>query len=84
MIYIDKRIKEDSAKVGDFIYANGELRAIVFNKTLDRYQSLYVTGEEAFSKVGDTAGKIEDIVEFYRAFEDFQLIKSEEMKLIRE
>lgn len=89
MKYIDERVIKESkvgAKAGDFIYAGGDLRVIweTVEMGKPRYKAIYVTGEEPFMGAGDVENSLEELVKFYKEiYEDFELIKSEEMELIR-
>ena len=83
MKFINKTINKNVAKVGDFIFADGELR-VVFKDGNGKYRTIYVTGKDAFNGSGATEDTIEILVESYReSYDDFELIKSEEMQLVR-
>lgn len=84
MKFINKTIENKNiAEVGDFIFADGELR-VIFRDGNGKYRAIYVTGEEAFDGSGTTEDTIEILVGFYReSYNDFELIKSEEMQLVR-
>lgn len=87
MIYTDERKQEKrEAKVGDFIFAGGELRVIWegldSGKTV--FKAIYVTGCEPFCGAGSVDTSIEEMIEFYKGnYEDFELIKADEMELVR-
>lgn len=84
MKFINKtKIEKVEAKVGDFIFANGNLR-VIYKESEFEYRAIYVTGEYAFDGEGLSKDTIDEIIEFYRdTCEDFELIKSEEMQLVR-
>lgn len=82
MRYIDEKKKEEvKAEVGDFIFADGDL--FVIYKRVSEYQAIYMTGQYAFVGAGITEKSIEEIVNFFKQYDDFELIKSDEMELIR-
>lgn len=87
MIYTDERKQEKiNAKAGDFIYADGQLRVIwaTTENGKSKFKSIYVTGNGSFNGDGTVEDSIEDMINFYkRHYEDFELIKSEEMELVR-
>ena len=83
MEFINKTINKNVAKVGDFIFADGELR-VIFRDSNEKYRTIYVTGKNAFNGSGVTEDTIEEIIELYeKEYNDFELIKSEEMQLVR-
>lgn len=83
MEFINKTINKNVAKVGDFIFADGELR-VIFRDSYGKYRTIYVTGKDAFNGSGRVENSIEILVGFYKeGFDDFELIKSEEMQLVR-
>lgn len=83
MKFINKTINKNVAKVGDCIFANGELR-VIFRDGNGKYRTIYVTGKDAFNGSGVTEDTIEEIIELYeKEYNDFELIKSEEMRLVR-
>lgn len=89
MKYIDERaLKENEvvAEVGDFIHADGELFVIYKNWAYaeSKYQAIYVLGSDAFDGAGATKVSIEELIAYFKQWEDFELIKSDEMKLVRE
>lgn len=88
MRYIDKSNVEEKkviAEVGDFIFADGDLMVIVKTYTPNiKYRAIILTGEDAFDGAGVTADSIEGVVSCLEEYEDFELIKSDEMKLVRE
>lgn len=87
MRYIDERIEgKKKAEVGDFIFATGELFVIykTYRQGKNVYQALYVTGSDAFDGAGITEDSLEEVVDYFKRYDDFELIKSEEMKLVRE
>lgn len=85
MRYVDRREEIYTPKVGDFIYADGELRVIVYDKLDEQYQALYVTGAEAFKSIGNSEETIERLVHFYRVdYDDFELIPNSRMMLVRD
>lgn len=88
MKYMDRKIQEENkfvAEIGDCIYANNNLYVItngwVDNK--NQYQAIYMTGVHAFNGAGLTRDSIKEIVDFYRDFEDFEIIKSDEIEIVR-
>lgn len=83
MKFINKTINRNIAEVGDFIFADGELRVICRDSD-GRYKTIYVTGKDAFNGSGTVENSIEILVGFYKeSYDDFELIKSEEMQLVR-
>ena len=84
MKFINKTIENKNiAEVGDFIFADGELRVICRDGD-GRYKTIYVTGDDAFCGSGSIEDTIEILVGFYKeSYDDFELIKSEEMQLVR-
>ena len=88
MRYIDERaLKENEAvaEVGDFIFADGDLMVITKTYTPDiKYRAVLVVGEYAFNGAGVTEDSIEEVVSCLKEYGDFELIKSDEMKLVRE
>lgn len=83
MKFINKTINKNVAKVGDFIFADGELR-VIFMDGNGKYRAIYVTGKDAFNGSGAVENSIEILVGFYKeSYDDFELIKSEEMQLVR-
>lgn len=84
MEFINKTIENKNvAKVGDFIFADGELR-VIFRDSNGKYRTIYVTGKDAFNGRGATEDTIEELIESYKeGFDDFELIKSEELQLVR-
>ena len=83
MKFINKTINRNIAEVGDFIFADGELR-VIFRDGNGKYRAIYVTGKDAFNGSGTVENSIEILVGFYReSYNDFELIKSEEMQLVR-
>lgn len=89
MKYIDERSKkncEAEVKVGDFILANGDLRVICERYENDEtiYNTVYLTGTSPCKGFGLVSHSIEELVEFYKKnYDDFELIKSDEIKLVR-
>lgn len=89
MKYSDMRnIKEEKnvAKVGDFIFAGDELRVI--HKTCINgavvYQAIFITSSGAFDGSGNMESSIEELLSCYKeVFSDFELIKADEMELVR-
>ena len=84
MEYKDNRIKKEvEPKVGDFIYGNGVIRLII-SPDDDKYSVVLLNGNYA----GNVAGiypSINDLIQHYKSiFPGFELIKSEEMTLIRQ
>lgn len=84
MKFINKTIENKNvAKVGDFIFADGELR-VIFMDGNGKYRTIYVTGKDAFNGSGTVESSIEILVGFYKeSYNDFELIKSEELQLVR-
>lgn len=84
MKFINKTIENKNvAKVGDFIFADGELR-VIFMDSSGKYRTIYVTGKDAFNGSGTVESSIEILVGFYKeSYNDFELIKSEELQLVR-
>lgn len=84
MEFINKTIENKNvAKVGDFIFADGELR-VIFMDGNGKYRTIYVAGKDAFNGSGTVENSIEILVGFYKeSYDDFELIKSEEMQLVR-
>lgn len=84
MKFINKTIENKNvAKVGDFIFADGELR-VIFMDSNGKYRTIYVTGKDAFNGSGTVESSIEILVGFYKeSYNDFELIKSEELQLVR-
>ena len=83
MKFINKTINKNVAKVGDFIFADGELR-VIFMDGNGKYRAIYVTGKDAFNGSVAVENSIEILVGFYKeSYDDFELIKSEEMQLVR-
>ena len=83
MEFINKTINKNVAKVGDFIFADGELR-VIFRDGNGKYRIIYVTGKHAFNGRGVAEDTIEELIESYKeSCSDFELIKSEEMQLVR-
>lgn len=85
MKYSDKRNRKE-AKAGDFIYADGELRVI--HKTCVNgavsYEAIFVTGSRYFEGSVVVENSIEELVGFYkRMYVDFELIRADEMELVR-
>lgn len=88
MRYIDERVKEENevvAEVGDFIFADGDLFVIYKNWAYAEceYQAIYVLGSDAFDGAGATRTSIEELIAFFKQYDDFELIKSDEMELVR-
>lgn len=84
MKYKDSRIKKEvEPKVGDFIYGNGVIRLII-SPDDDKYSVVLLNGNYA-GNVAKIYPSINDLIEHYKSiFPGFELIKSEEMTLIRQ
>lgn len=84
MKYKDSRIKKEvEPQVGDFIYGNGVIRLIISPD--DGKYAVAILSGYCGGHVGGIHDSIEDLIEYYRSIlPDFELIKSEEMTLIRQ
>lgn len=88
MKYIDERVEgKKEAEVGDFIFADGDLRVIWEGREDGKpvFKTIYVTGTEPFLGCGLGETSIDELVKYYKeSYDDFELIKSEELKIVRE
>lgn len=84
MKYKDSRIKKEvEPQVGDFIYGNDVIRVII-SPDDDKYSAVILNGNYA-GNVVRIYSSINDLIEEYKSIlPDFELIKSEEMTLIRQ
>lgn len=83
MKYKDNRIKKEvEPQVGDFIYGNGAIRLII-SPDVCKY-AVAILSDYCGGHVGGIYDSIEDLIEHYKSIlTDFELIKSDELELIR-